>query len=137
MVNRILIILVSAIAAIVLFSCANKVNIYDHTAAIVDLGNNYYYLGDGRESQILLNLKPDAKSKVGKTIIPPEVIQYNFDESYIIAQTIERINSKDLYKYWIVEKTEKNQDLIISIDSIKFYKKLDSLLIKIKLKPRQ
>ncbi|MEP6712714.1 MAG: hypothetical protein ABJA37_09875 [Ferruginibacter sp.] len=137
MANRILIILASVITSIVLYSCANRVNLYDHTAALIELGNDFYYLGDGSESQILLNLKPGAKSKVGKTIIPPEVIKYNYDESFIIAQTLERVNSKELYKYWIVEKTKKNQELVNPLDSITFYKNIDSLLIKIKLKPRR
>lgn len=137
MANRILIILASVITSIVLYSCANRVNLYDHTAALIELGNDFYYLGDGSESQILLNLKPGAKSKVGKTIIPPEVIRYNYDESFIIAQTLERVNSKELYKYWIVEKTKKNQELVNPLDSITFYKNIDSLLIKIKLKPRR
>ncbi len=69
-------------AAVFFCCCDNRVNPYDHTAVVVELGNDFYYLGDGRESQILVNLRPKSKSKVGKTIIPPEVIQYNFDTEF-------------------------------------------------------
>ena len=137
MINRILIILVSSIALIVMYSCNNRVNLYDHTAAIVELGNDFYYLGDAGESQILLNLKPGAKSKVGKTVIPPEVILYNHDDNFIIAQTLEKANGKEIVKYWIVEKAKKNEATAIPLDSVSFYKNTDSLVIKIKLKPRQ
>lgn len=137
MTNRISIILISLITSIALCRCVNRVKPYNHTAAIVELGNDFYYLGDGGESQILLNLKPEATSKVGKTIIPPEVIQYNFNENFIIAQTIGKINSKKVYHYWIVEKNKINQELVTPLDSISFYRNLDSLQLKIKLEPRK
>lgn len=120
-----------------LYSCVNKKNVYNHTAEIIELGNDFYYLGDGRESQILLNLKPEAKSKFGKTIIPPEVILYNHDDNFIIAQTLEKVKGKESVKYWIVEKVKKNEATAIPLDSISFYKSTDSLGIKIKLKSRQ
>lgn len=137
MAKKMLLILISLTTSIVLSSCANRVQPYNHTAAIVELGNDFYYLGDGGESQILLNLKPQAASKVGKTIIPSEVIQYNFNESFIIAQTVKKINSKKIYNYWIVEKSRINQESAIPLDSINFYKKLDSLRINMKLKERE
>ena len=137
MTNRILIILVSVIISIVVYCCDNKVKPYDHTAVIIELGNDFYYLGDGGESQILLNLKPDATFKAGKTVIPPEVIQYNYDENFIIAQTVEKIDSKEFYKYWIVEKNKVNQDSITALDSMSFYRNLESLQIKVKLEARK
>ncbi|MCU0321931.1 MAG: hypothetical protein MUE72_05900 [Chitinophagaceae bacterium] len=137
MVNRNFILFFSLLASILLYSCKNRVNLYDHTAAIVELGNDFYYLGDGSESQILLNLKPGAKSKVGKTVIPPEVILYNHDNNFIIAQTLERVNGKQILKYWIVEKAVKNQVTVLPLDSASFYKNTDNLGIKMKLKPRQ
>ena len=114
-------------------SC-NEPNVYLSSSYDIDLGNNYYFLADANESQILLNSKSEAKSKVGKTIIPPEVILYNYDENFIIAQTLEKINGKELYKYWIVEKMKKNQYPISPLDSLTFFKSIDSL--QIKLKPR-
>lgn len=137
MANRILILILFIETTIALCCCNNKVNPYDHTAVIVELGNDFYYLGDGGESQILLNLKPDAKSKVGKTIIPAEVIKYNFNDNFIIAQTVERINRKEIYKYWIVQKNSMNQDSLTFLDSTNFYRSLDSLQIKISLEARQ
>lgn len=137
MANRILIIILFIETTITLCYCNNEVKPYDHTAAIVELGDGYYYLGDGGESQILLNLKPDAKSKVGKTIIPAEVISYNFNEKFIIAQTVEKINTEVIYKYWIVKKNKINQDAIIALDSTNFYRHLDSLQIEIGLEARK
>jgi hypothetical protein len=137
MSNRIFTILVFIITSIALCCCTNRVKPYNHTAVIVELGNDFYYLGDGGESQILLNLKPEAKSKVGKTIIPPEVIRYNFNENFIIAQTVGKVSGKEAYKYWIVEKNKMNQDSITHLDSISFYKNLDILHIKIKLESRK
>ena len=72
-------------------------------------------MGAARESQILLNLKPGAKSKVGETIIPPEVIRYNYDEKFIIAQTLDKVNGKEFHKYWIFDKMKKTQDSIFSL----------------------
>ena len=117
------------------YSCWRP-NVYNHSAETIELGNGYYYLADGKESQILLNLKPESKSKFGKTIIPPEVIQYNYDDNFIIAQTLEKVNVKELLKYWIVEKVNKDIDAVIPLDSLSFYKNIDILGIKIKLKPR-
>jgi hypothetical protein len=137
MPNRISISIVFILAAVFFCCCDNRVNPYDHTAVVVELGNDFYYLGDGRESQILVNLRPKSKSKVGKTIIPPEVIQYNFDTEFIIAQTVERENGEEIYKYWIVEKNGVQKGSITSLNSMNFHRGLDSLQIKMKLEARK
>jgi hypothetical protein len=109
-------------------SCAinNEKNTYD-------LGNNFYYLADANESQILLNLKPNQRSKVGKTIIPEEVIEYNFNESFIIAKSIDHKNKTELY--WIVNKDLK--DSVKALNQKAFSEKLKVLRIDLKLEPRR
>lgn len=119
------------IIGIVNFSC-----IHNSTNNIEELGSNYYYLGDANESQILINLKPQSKSKFGKTIISPEVVEYNFNDNYIIAKSLEVIDNKTIDKFWIINKRKKN-DSIIPMDSTKFSHQLDSLQLNIKLKNRK
>ncbi len=102
---------------------------YNHENNIEELGSSYYFLGDGRESQILKNLKPTEKSRFGKTIIPAEVLRYNFDENYIIAETKEITGTK--FQYWIINK-KMPSDSIYAIDSLSFYRKTDSLGLKLK-----
>jgi hypothetical protein len=121
---------------IIIFSCTRKESIYDHTAIIEQLGANYYYKGDGNESQILLNLNQENSSGFGKTIIPPEVVQYNFDSNYIIAKTLKSMDGEKSYRYWVVDKREAN-DSLYSIDSINFFKKIDILKLQIKLIDRR
>lgn len=119
----------------IVISCKDKHIIYDHTDNIEDLGANYYYQGDANESQILLNLRPNSKTKFGKTIIPSEVIEYNYNSSYIIAKTKEMLDGRTKYEYWIIDKSKKS-DTVISMDSITFYEKLNGLKFDIKLKSR-
>ena len=121
---------------IIFISCVRNQAVYNHTDNIEELGSNYYYLGDSNESQILLNLKPENKSKFGKTIIPPEVIEYNFNNNFIIAKTLEVLDNNKNYKYWIVDK-QKSKDSIKPMDSINFFKALDSLNLNIKFKKRK
>ena len=98
-----------------------------------DLGDNYYYLADANESQILLNLKPNQRSKVGKTIIPAEVTEYNFNEFYIIAKSIDHKNKIELF--WIVNKN--SNDSIEALNLKGFSEKLETLKISLKLRPRE
>lgn len=49
-------IILTFIILIIASSC-----VYDHAAEIDELGNGYYYLGDGHESQILFDSKKEVK----------------------------------------------------------------------------
>jgi len=109
------------------FSCKENKKIYNHTNDIVELGDNFYYLGDGKESQILLNMKPTSNHKFGQTIIPSEVIKYNFNERYIIA---ENQNIKGKKKYWIIDKHQNKS--INSFDSLSFLKKIENINLNLK-----
>lgn len=119
------------VMGIVNFSC-----VHNSTDNIEELGSNYYYLGDANESQILINLKPESNNKFGKTVIYPEVVEYNFNDNYIIAKSKEVIDNKRIDKFWLIDKRKKN-DSIIPMDSIKFSLQLDSLKLNIKLKNRK
>ncbi|MEN5057825.1 hypothetical protein [Sphingobacterium kitahiroshimense] len=108
-------------------SCSGEV-VNNHTNNIEELGDDYYFLGDGHESQILLNLKPSAKSKIGKTIVAPEVIRYNFDDQYIIAESID--GKGEGYLYWLIRKGEL--DSLHPVDSLEFFTRISLLGLELK-----
>ena len=120
----------------ILISCVRNQAVYNHTDNIDVLGNGYYYLGDENESQILLDDSKKLNYKSGITVIPPEVIEYNFNNNFIIAKTLEVVDNNKNYKYWIVDK-QKSKDSIKPLDSINFFKALDSLNLNIKFKKRK
>lgn len=106
--------------------------LYNDTAITEDLGNQYFYLGAANESQILLG---DEKKNIGITIIPQEVVEYNFDDRFIIAKNVTKTNNIKNENFWIVDK--KNKDSTFSLDSVSFMRKVEKLGLKIKLKPRK
>ncbi len=106
--------------------------LWNDTAITEDLGDNYFYLGAANESQILLG---DEKKNIGITIVPQEVIAFNFDNRFIIAKSVAKINNINVHKFWVVDK--KRKDSIVSLDSISFNKKIENLGLKIRLKPRK
>ncbi len=108
-----------------LFSC-----VYNDTAITEDLGSQYFYLGAGNESQILLG---DEKKNTGITIIPQEVVEYNFNNRYIIAKSVTKTGNIAKQNFWIVDKKDKSS--IVPLDSISFTKKIEEL--NLKLKPRK
>ena len=73
---------------LILICCSSC--LYNDTTITEDLGNQYFYLGAGNESQILLG---DEKKNTGITIIPQEVIEYNFDDRFIIAKSVTIANN--------------------------------------------
>ena len=109
--------------------------IYNHTAIIEELGNGYYYLGDGSESQILLSMKPKNYSS-GITIVPQEVTEYDFDNSHIVAKSIVNVNGLSQARYWIIDKTKTNQSVTL-LDSISFSQMVKMSNINLRLKIRK
>jgi hypothetical protein len=69
------------------------------------------------------------------TIVPQEVVEYNFDSRYIIAKSIMNIDNVTKQTFWIVDKKDKNSPLLL--DSISFTKKVEELNLKLKLKLRK
>jgi hypothetical protein len=121
----------SILSVIILFSiCVSCV--YNHTGNTENLGNGYFYLGDGNESQILLG---NEKKNSGVTIVPQEVVKYNFDKNFIIAKSSSNVDNKKTELYWIIDKSEK--DSIVGLDSLSFVKKLKALNINMILKNRK
>ncbi len=106
--------------------------VYNHTASTEDLGDQYFYLGDGHESQILLG---NEQKNTGITIVPQEVIEYDFDKRYIIAKNISYLKNIERETFWIIDKQSK--DSVMSFDSISFLKKVKDLNIKLHLKERK
>ena len=123
------------VLSLILFMWLLESCVYNHTDNIEDLGNGYYYLGDGSESQILQGTKPNDYS-FGITIVPQEVIEYNFDNSHIIAKSIVYKLGVPQAKYWIIEKTKKNQ-AIIPLDSITFSIRVKKENIQLELQNRK
>jgi hypothetical protein len=83
--------------------------VYDHTAITEDLGGDYFYMGDGHESQIIFNKNRKKNRRRGLIVTEPEVVGYNYDEKYIIAKSLR--DKRELF--WII-----NKDL--PIDSVRF-----------------
>lgn len=119
---------------IILFAVALTLQscLYDHTDNIQELGNNYYYMGDGNESQILLSR--NEQRSVGTTIVPQEVTHYGFNEEYIIARNIQDRYNKEI-KFWIIDKRQESQP--VPLDSIEFNQELQRLNLDLKLQPRK
>jgi hypothetical protein len=106
--------------------------LYDHTDNIEELGSNYFYMGDGRESQILLSR--NEKRSGGQTVVPEEVTHYSFNAEYIIARNIQDRYNKEI-KFWIIDKRQGSQP--VPLDSIEFNKELEKLKLDLKLQPRK
>ncbi len=114
------------LSLILLTSC-----VYDHTDSIIELGNNYYFVADGNESEILLNISKSSGHKVGRIITGKEVVEYNFDEKYIIAKSI----NDGVEKFWFIEK-QIDLDSIRSLSLNDFYSKIEEMNIEMPLKKR-
>ena len=109
--------------------------VFDHTDNKQDLGNGFYYSGDGSESQILIDVSEDKNKTVGRTIVPGEVTAYNFDENYIIAKNRTDKDGLVVQNYWVVNKREKTDP--VPLDSVEFENRLEDLGSALKLKPRE
>jgi len=97
-----------------LFICQSCVFI--HVDDSIDLGNGYRYTQDSPEAIIWQDSK--EYKGVGNTVVPPQVIDYRYNENYIIAKSVSS-NGRNL-KYWIIDKSKKPQN-IESFDSISFF----------------
>lgn len=106
--------------------------IYRHTDDSKDLGNNYYFLPDGKMSTIYYNLANRGEPKKGREIVTPKVVNYSFNENYIIAKTIGIYDKKK--DYWLIAKNKSTK--ASPLDSIKFYEELKSKGINLKFKKK-
>lgn len=95
----------------------------------IDLGNKYRYIQD--YPQTILYHIAEKYDGIGLNAVPPNVLSYNFNDTYIIAKNKE-IESGEI-KYWIIDK-RIDFDNIKPIDSLTFYKTLLENNIELKLK---
>ena len=96
--------------------------IYMHTDDSIDLGDNYRFIQDYPKT-IIYHRTPKYNG-TGLQIIPPNVEEYNFDKSYIIARTKDE---NEVIKYWILDKSSYKIDIPLQpMDSVEFYKSLSA-----------
>ena len=106
--------------------------VFRHMNIEEKLGNGYYYIGAGNESQILYNKKGNTNS--GLIVTGAEILEYNYNGKFIIAKSKTVIG--DTLKFWIIDKTIEYGDYK-SLDSIEFYEKKEKLKIDLNLKKRK
>ncbi len=106
--------------------------VYNHTAITEDLGNGYFYVGDGHESQILFNKNRKKNESSGLIVTEPEVIEYNYDDNYIIAKSLRE--KRELY--WLIDK-ELPADSVSPMTEDEYEKELREKRIVLKLKKRK
>lgn len=88
--------------------------IFMHYDDSVNLGEGYYYVPDGDYSSIVKSVRKEYDG-IGEEIIPPKVIQYKYNENFIIAKSHD-INA---VRYWIIDKRVNSR--VLPLDSISFY----------------
>lgn len=116
------------------------------------LGAGYFLYRNGRLKSI--NYTPDDNYKgegVSYVVIKEQVKFFNYDESYIVAQTLRYEKpSNEIKEFWIIDKNVpinlndfKNQDefdkllkvgLTGPLDSVEFYQQLKEQNIDLKFK---
>jgi len=83
-------------------------------------------------STICYNTAKEGENRKGIEMVEPKVVEYNFNDKYIIAKTIGVYKSK--VKYWIIDKDLAQSNMPKSLDSISFYTELLNKGINLKLK---
>jgi len=101
----------------------------------IDLGNNYRFIQDSPKTIIFH--QTEEYEGVGIEVIPPVVLNYSFNEKYIIAKTQEVNNMtgkkiENSFHYWIIDK-ENKQVKINSMNLVTFENILNNKNIKLEL----
>lgn len=104
--------------------------VFKHYDDYVDLGDNFYYLIDGKSTTIYYNLSEDYNNRKGVQIVTPRVVNYSFNEDYIIAKSVSISNENEDYGYWLIAKKYKDRKLY-PMDSLSFNLKLKSLEVNL------
>ena len=118
--------IISTISIILLMSSC----VFKHYDDYVDLGDNFYYLIDGKSTTIYYNLSEDYNNRKGVQIVTPRVVNYSFNEDYIIAKSVSISNENEDYGYWLIAKKYKDRKLY-PMDSLSFNLKLKSLEVNL------
>ena len=95
----------------------------------IDLGDKYRYIQD--YPQGILYHKTEKYDGIGLYAVPPNVLSYDFNDTYIIAKNKE-MESEEI-NYWIIDK-RIDFDRIKPIDSLTFFQTLSEKKIELKLK---
>ena len=102
--------------------------VFRHVDEIEDLGNNYYFLVDGKMSTIYYNLSKDSSNRKGIEVVSPRVINYNYNDHFIIAKSLGFVD--DSIKYWIIDKNGIDEK-VNPLDSLRFYNELNKKNIQL------
>ena len=94
----------------------------------IDLGSGYRYIQDHPQS--IIHHASEKYKGTGNEVIPPLVLEYNYNESFTIAKTKD-IKTKNTI-FWIVEKSKMKSE--IYLDFIEFCKQVKDRNINLILK---
>ena len=110
---------------VALTSCAG---LFEQPENLIDLGNEYYYFKNGWESYIFLNESPPGEDKKGVTIVLPEIINYKFNNQFIVVKSRHYETKK--INYQIVDKSV-DVGLVMSLSKKEYDLKREKLNIKL------
>lgn len=108
-----------------------------HADGDIDLGNKFYVSVDGKSTTICFNTADEGQNKSGIVLMEPRVVNYNFNNTFIVAKTIDLFDKKS--RFYIVDKRMNENALYeyskskSSLDSITFFQKLKELGIDLDL----
>ncbi len=95
----------------------------------IDLGDHYRYIQD--YPQTIVYYKSDEYNGNGLNAVPPIVLDYSFNDNWVIARNIDMTDGK--VRYWIIDK-KKEREHTEPLDSLTFYNALKDKSIGLKLK---
>ncbi len=120
--NKMKNILIFGFALFIVQSC-----VFIRTDDSIDLGSKFRYIQDYPQA-IIFHRAPEYKGS-GVNIVPPNVIDYKFDNIYIIAKSKDLEDKK--MKYWIIDKRMLDKKGI-ALDSLTFFSQLEEKKINLK-----
>jgi hypothetical protein len=119
--------LLSFIFLVALTSCTG---LYEQPENLIDLGDEYYFFKNGWESYIFLNESPPGEGKKGVTIVLPEIINYKYDNQFIVVKS--RHYETNMVNYQIVDKSV-DVGLVKSLSKKEYDIKREELNIKLNI----
>ena len=102
--------------------------IFIHMDDSIDLGSNYRYIQDTPQS--IIYHESSVYNGIGIEAIPPTIINYDFNDRYIIAKSKDW--ESEIIKYWVIDKKQDYFE-IEPLDSLTFFNLLLENSIELKL----
>jgi hypothetical protein len=109
-----------------------------------NLGNHYFIWEEDHYKYSIIWNPNDSQAHVGGALVISDVVKYDYNKTYIIAQTTEYKTSKDsINKFWLINKSKtidfnkknwKDILLIGPLDSIGLIKHMQQNKIELQLK---